>query len=250
MTQHPTTLRRTRRRVRLAACFTAGALILTACGSGSAESDGEVTPSSTTTSRKVTRALCDAAIDAADAASNDLAVLAGGHIDAFNAAIDAIDAWEIDDQETFTAKAAEFRAFAANEENQAARIEADRASVRRTEAACREALADESLTPACEQAIDLLAAWREHTYELIAAADALYAAGEQLIRGAEADNQSMIDAALSQIDATGTAWDAGLADDDARYDDAQAALKRCRKTETSRKSSVISPPSVGTPAGQ
>ncbi|MEY3361067.1 MAG: hypothetical protein RL531_786 [Actinomycetota bacterium] len=237
--------------LRTVAALLVGGLALAACGSESSDSGGEDGSTSTTMSRRAVRAVCDAAVDAADAASTDLSEIANGHIDAFNAAIDAIEAWDTGDTATFTAKAAEFRAFAANEANQGARIEADRATIRRTEQACRRALGGEEMSPACEQAIDLLERWREHTYELITAADGLYAAGEQLLRGAETDNQSMIDAALSQIDAAGSEWDAGLADDDEQFDAVDGALTKCRKGDTTLQSRADpTGPSVRPPADQ
>lgn len=254
MTQHPTTLRRTRRRVRLAACFTAGALILTACGSGSGSEKSDRDPGRTTTTTpgeaRAAASICEAAVTAAAVASSDLSGLANAHIDAFNAAIDAIEAWDSGDRATFAAKAAEFRAFAANEPNQTERIEKDKETVARTERACRKALDGEPMAPPCQNAIDLLAEHRTHTYEVIEAVDELYAAGERLIAAAEANNVSMVEAAMSQVTVAGTTLDSALADDEAKFDAADAAVGRCLETDDESSNQESRRSSVGTPAGQ
>lgn len=215
-------------RGRMVALAVVAALTLVACGSS--DSDSGTKPTSTTVtkaSKKANDAICRAAVTAAAAASDDLSSLANAHIDAFNTAIDAMEAWDAGDEPTFAAKAAEFRAFAANEKNQTARIDNDKQTVTRTEAACRKALAGDPMTPSCEEAVALLAAHRQHAYEVIASGDALYAAGEQLLAAAEADNLSMVEAASSQINVAMTSLDAALADDTAKFDASDAAVTRC-----------------------
>jgi hypothetical protein len=252
MTQHPTTHRRTRRCVHLAAAFIAGALTLTACGSDSATSDRDPGRTTTTTPKdaRAAESICQAAVTAAATASSDLSGLANAHIDAFNAAIDAIEAWDTGDRVTFAAKAAEFRAFAANEPNQTARIEKDKETVARTARACRTALDGEPMAPACQAAVDLLAEHRTHTYEVIEAVDELYSAGEQLLAAAAANNVSMVEAAMSQIAVAGTTLESALADDEAKFDAADAAVGRCLETDDASTDQESLRPSVGTPAGQ
>lgn len=217
-----------RHRGRGLALVVVAALTLAACGSSDSDSGSKSTTTTVSKAdRKATASICRAAVTAAAAASDDLSSLANAHIQAFNTAIDALEAWEGGDQATFDAKAAEFRAFAANEKNQTARIENDKQSVARTETACRKALDGTEMVAVCEEAVALLADHRAHALEVIAAGDALYAAGEQLLAGIEADNESMVEAAASQINVAGTQLDTALADDTAKFDAADAAVTRC-----------------------
>jgi hypothetical protein len=206
-------------------------LALSACSSNDAKSDAKDTSTTSAgTSRKQADSICRAAVTAAAAASDDLTTIANDHIDAFNTAVDALDAWDAGDRATFEAKAAEFRAYAANEKNQTARIETDKDSVARTQSACRKALDGKAMVQSCEDAVALLAAHREHAYELIAGADALYAATEQMIAAAEANNEAQMDSASSQVDVAIATLDAASADDKAKFDAADDATTRCQNS--------------------
>jgi len=240
---------RARRRRTVATAALACGVALAACGSGSTESGGGAR-TTTTRAAEDSDAICRAAVAAAAAASDDLSDLANSHIDAFNTAIDAADAWDTGDQAAFAAKAAEFRAFAANEENQASRIETDKRTVSGTTRACRDALGGDPMSPSCEEAIALLADHRTHSYEVIAAGDALYAAAERLLAGAEAQNVSMVDAASSQINVAMSTLDAALADDAAKFDAADAATTRCEESGSGSSERESSRSSVGVPTDQ
>jgi len=220
-----------RHRGRMLALALVAALTLAACGSSDSDSSSSTT--STTAeqaSKKVMAATCSAALDAQTAASDSLRGIVQEHIDAFQAAIDAIDAYTNGDQATFDAKAAEFRAYAASEPAQAARIDTAKQNAARAMTSCRDARAGQPMPPSCETAATTSTAEQAHLLEMLAAADALYAAGEQAIASVEAGDVTAARAAMAQLNVAVSTWDAAVADDDAKFQAVEDALADCDLT--------------------
>lgn len=229
MTSTRTTTRR--HRGRGLALVVVAALTLTACGSS--DSDSGSKPSTTTVtkaSKKVIATTCSAALDAGVSAADSMRNLVQEHIDAFQAAIAAIEAYTNGDQATFDAKAATFRAYAASEPQQAARIDTAKQNADRAMKSCRDARGGDPMPPSCEATATASEAERAHLLEMLAAADALYAAGEQAIASVEAGDATAARAAVSQLDVAVSTWEAAYADDDAKFKAVEDALAECDLT--------------------
>lgn len=227
MTSTRTTTRR--HRGRGLALVVVAALTLAACGS----SDSSSKPTTTTVtkaSKKVIATTCSAALDAGVSASDSLRNLVQEHIDAFQAAVAAVEAYTNGDQATFDTQAATFRAYAASEPEQAARIDTAKQNADRAMKSCRDARAGDPMPPSCEATATASEAERNHLLEMLAAADALYAAGEQAIASVEAGDATAARAVVSELDVAVSTWEAAYADDEAKFKAVEDALAKCDLT--------------------
>jgi RPA family protein len=229
MTSTVTTVRR--HRGRALALAVVAALTLAACGSSDSDSGSK---STTTTeqraSKKVADATCSAAIQAGTEASDSMRGLVQEHVDAFQAAIAGIEAYTNDDQATFTAKAAEFRAYAASEPAQTKRIDTAKQNAERAMKSCRDAQGGDPMSASCERAVTANTAEQGHLLDMLGAADALYASAEKAIASIEAGNATAAEAAMSEMSQAVSTWEATVADDDARYNAVEDALAACDLT--------------------